>query len=161
MVTLILALLIGFAWWAPDSGFGRTANRAVMAGLRRLASIRPLTMVCFGLIVVAFAGLIVYGQLDGLIIAGPAAPETFAVFLSIDVGLAVEVLVVAWWAARRRELNAIVKWITALRRSAARRAIARRSSRRRRSRSTARPSVKDDPERPEWEEFWLAPRWAA
>lgn len=161
MIALIFALLIGFAWWAPDSAFGRTANRAVAAGLRRLASIRPLTMICFVLVVVAFGGLIAYGRLDGLIMAGLATPETFAVFLSIDVGLAVEVLVVAWWAARRDALKAIVKWIAALGRSVAPRAVARRSARRRRSGVSVRPASPDDPEQPEWDGFWITPRIAA
>jgi len=111
MLTSLVALLLAFARWAPDSWLGSELTRLTARGVRRLAALRPLTIFCFVVVVAAFAGLIAYGQIEGLIIAGLAAPETFAMFLAIDVGLAVEVLAVAWLAAGRSNLGSAVRQV--------------------------------------------------
>lgn len=149
MIALLLALLIVYARWAPDSGLGHAMHRLTAKGLRRLAATRALTIVCFITLMAFFAGLIAYGKIEGLIIAGLAAPETFAMFLVLDVGTAVEVMVIAWLAAGRSNLDAAVRYAKAVFRTAARwtQARARRASppnptttTARRSRSRASPA---------------------
>jgi len=146
MLTPLLALLIVYAWWAPDSWLGAALTRHTARAVARLAAIRPLTLLCFAAVIAAFAGLIAYGQVEGLIMAALAAPETFAMFLAIDVGLALEVLALAWLAAGRGHLGAAVRQIRAacqgLRRPAR---LSPRARRPRRPRTPASPANGDEP----------------
>ena len=146
MLTPLLALLIVYARWAPDSWLGAALTRLTARGVAWLASVRPLTLLCFAAVVAGFTGLVAYGQVEGLIMVAFAAPETFAMFLAFDVGLAVEVLAVAWLAAGRGHLDAAVRRIRAVCRAL--RLPARSAPRARRirpRRTQAKPANDDEP----------------
>lgn len=145
MLTLLLILLTVYAWWAPDSWLGKAMGRLTARLVHRLGSIRPLTMVCFMAAVAIFAGLIAYGKIEGLIMVGLAAPETFMMFLAIDVGTAVELLVIAWLAASRGNLGVLVRHVRAIGTMAARWRGGRARRARRPQRKPARPANDDDP----------------
>ncbi|MET0272114.1 MAG: hypothetical protein ABW360_03905 [Phenylobacterium sp.] len=146
MATLLLVLLVIYAWWAKDSGLGRSTRRLTATGLRWLASIRPLTLWCFVAVVAGSAGLIAYGQFEGLILAGLAAPETFALFLAIDVGTAAEVAVLAWLAVGRGHLRVAWRRLKSVQSAVAPWTRARPRDRRSRAgRGTAKPANDDEP----------------
>ena len=105
MIATTLMLLILYAWWAPHSWWGALMGEGVRRMIDRLRSVRPLTVLCFIVVCGAFATLIVVGRFDGLFMAGLAAPVTLALFLMVDVGTAVEVMVAAWFAASQINLS--------------------------------------------------------
>lgn len=99
MIAALLTLLIFFGRWAPQSWLGSALHKAVRKIIVRLGTVRPSTVLSFIVVCSAMATLIVFGQFDGMLIAALAAPETLAMFLLVDVGTAVEIMVAAWFAA--------------------------------------------------------------
>jgi hypothetical protein len=144
MIELLLALLVIHAWWARDSWLGVTTRDLVGSAIRWLASVRPLTIVCFLAVVAALAGLIAYGQVEGMIMAGLAAPESLAMFLAFDVGTAVEVVVIAWLAAGRGNLEVAGRYLRSAR-SAIARGTRPRARKARVARKAAKPANDDEP----------------
>lgn len=146
MLALLLALFVIFAWWAPDSWLGAALTRWTAKGVRWLAGVRPLTIICFIVVVAAFAGLIAYGQVEGLMMAGLAAPEVLMTFLVFDVGTAVELTVVAWLVAGRANFRSALQRLRSARNTLARLVSHRSRARRRRlARTKHQPSNDDEP----------------
>lgn len=147
MLTLLLAFTIIYARWAPDSWLGRAANGLVDRSCRWLASIRPLTIICFIIFVAALVALVAYGKFDGLMMAGPAAPEGLAMFLTMDVGTAVEVMLVAWLVGVRGHASAAIGLLRLAHRHLVRTLGARpRARKARRPRKPVCADNDDDPE---------------
>lgn len=105
MVALLLALIVAHAWWAPQSWMGRAMAACGAQLADWLASIRPATFFCFVALAAAAAALVAYGKLDGLVMVGLAAPDIFAMLVAADLGVAVEVVAIAWLAAGRSVLR--------------------------------------------------------
>lgn len=143
MLAVLVALLVVYAWRAPDSWTGRQA-RFLAA---RLAAIRPAALIALLVLAAGLAALIAYGKAEGLFMAAQIAPEGFVWFATMDVGVAVDLLIGVWLLRARGGLRAVVQMLSVLR--PPRRPRARRARRPRPPR--ARPANDDDP----------APAWLA
>lgn len=144
MVALLLALLVAYAWWAPQSWMGRAMALcgARLAGW--LASIRPGTFFGFVALAAAAGALVVYGKLDGLVMVGLAAPDVLAMLFAVDLGVAVEVVAIAWLAAGRGVLRTARDHIRATMRMVRRYFGTKRSTRRQRRLQRRRAPAAND-----------------
>jgi hypothetical protein len=143
MLAIFIALLMIYAWWAPATWLGRLLNDAAAALRRRLAATRPLTFVLSAAVLAGLAALVAYGGADGLHVAAMAAPEAFAWFAAIDIGVAVELVVTAGLVVARGGLQAVASALRRIGRGYRPRA-ARRTTRRPR-RVQEKAANDDDP----------------
>lgn len=116
MLLTFIALVIVFAWWAPQSWLGRKLGGAVARAERRLAAVPTAAWVVFFLGLFGLVALVAYGRFDGAIMAGMAAPELLATIASVDIGIGIEMLAAAWlisarggWRATAQVVRRIVR----------------------------------------------------
>lgn len=141
MLAILVALLVVYAWWAPTSWPGRLLNGAAEAMQRRLALIRPLTLVLFVVVLAGLVVLVACGDNDGRILGAMLGPEMFAWFATVDVGIAVEIAATAWLLTVKVGLRTVMPSLRAVRYAVSR---AYRTGPRSRSRRTPRPVERAD-----------------
>lgn len=116
MLTILLAMLVVYAWRAPSSWLGRLMHGLGAAAGRRLSRVRPLTLVLFVLFVVALAALVAWAKAEGVFMAVPIGADGLAAFATVDVGAYVEVLAAAWLVSASGALRAMMQGLRAARR---------------------------------------------
>lgn len=158
MLITLLVLMMLYASWAPSSGVGRLLHGFSEAACRRMARLKPLTVILFVIFVAALGALVAYAKMEGLMMAVPAGADGLAFFAAIDVGTYVEVLAAAWLLSAGGALRTALQGLRTLQRlSRLRLGRPRRARRAPRASVTRRPRTglgdEDEPA------AWPAPLW--
>lgn len=139
MLTILLGLLILYAWWAPSSRLGQWLARHGDATCAWLSRQRPLNLILLAAFLAALTGLVLYAETEGLMVAMPVGAEGLAWFAAFDIGTYVEVLAAAWLLNARTSPRAIARMLRMAPRVIGQR-LRRLWTARRRFRAARRPS---------------------